>query len=116
MRLINTTTFQFKDDCLPDDHQYAILSHTWIKEKDQKDLGKDVDYQTYLDMQKEPLGLHTDSPSFALNKILGSCAVAKDRGIEWLWADTCCIDKRSSAEVSKSINSMFSWYQQAKEC
>ena len=32
------------------------------------------------------------------------------------WIDTCCIDKRSSAELSEAINSMFRWYQGAYEC
>lgn len=34
----------------------------------------------------------------------------------WVWIDTCCIDKRSSAELSEAINSMFSWYKSAVEC
>ena len=35
---------------------------------------------------------------------------------EWLWVDTCCIDKRSSAELSEAINSMYRWYANAKVC
>ena len=30
--------------------------------------------------------------------------------------DTCCIDKRDSVELSKAINSMFSWYQHSTRC
>jgi len=30
--------------------------------------------------------------------------------------DTCCIDKRSSAELSQAINSMYQWYENAKVC
>ena len=30
--------------------------------------------------------------------------------------DTCCIDKSSSAELSKAISSMFRWYQNADKC
>ncbi|KAI6038899.1 hypothetical protein EDC04DRAFT_2569195, partial [Pisolithus marmoratus] len=30
--------------------------------------------------------------------------------------DTCCIDKRSSAELSKAINAMYRWYQSARVC
>lgn len=36
--------------------------------------------------------------------------------LDWAWIDTCCIDKRSDAEVSEAINSMFSWYQNAQIC
>lgn len=49
-------------------------------------------------------------------KIQGTCQLALSRKIEYAWVDTCCIDKRSSAELSESINSMFSWYRQAKIC
>lgn len=34
----------------------------------------------------------------------------------WVWVDTCCIDKTSSAELSEAINSMFSWYKWATVC
>lgn len=34
----------------------------------------------------------------------------------WLWIDTICIDKRSSAELSEAINSMYSWYMNAEVC
>ena len=30
--------------------------------------------------------------------------------------DTCCIDKKSSAELSEAINSMFQWYKNSKKC
>lgn len=36
--------------------------------------------------------------------------------VEWAWLDTCCIDKRSSAELSEAINSMFKWYEDAVTC
>ena len=49
-------------------------------------------------------------------KILNSCKQAKKDGYEWLWVDTCCIDKRSSAELSEAINSMYRWYENAQVC
>ena len=36
--------------------------------------------------------------------------------IEYLWIDTCCIDKRSSAELSEAINSMYTWYEGSSVC
>ena len=36
--------------------------------------------------------------------------------LEYIWIDTCCIDKSSSAELSVAINSMFAWYQNADVC
>ena len=35
---------------------------------------------------------------------------------EWVWIDTCCIDKKSSAEISEAVNSMFRWYNNSLEC
>lgn len=37
-------------------------------------------------------------------KIQESCRVARDHyECDWIWIDTCCIDKRSSAELSKLL-------------
>ena len=35
---------------------------------------------------------------------------------EQVWIDTCCIDKKSSAELTEAINSMYQWYERAKIC
>jgi hypothetical protein len=44
------------------------------------------------------------------------CSQALEDGLKYVWIDTCCIDKRSSAELSEAINSMFRWYRGAKHC
>lgn len=49
-------------------------------------------------------------------EIVTSCNLARQRRLEWAWIDTCCIDKRSSAELSESINSTWRYYEQAAEC
>jgi hypothetical protein len=58
-------------------------------------------------------------------KIRGLCKFVSERKIwrfsegvslQWVWVDTCCIDKTSSAELSEAINSMYSWYSNAAEC
>lgn len=36
-------------------------------------------------------------------------------GLEYVWIDSCCIDK-SSAELSESLNSMYAWYAKAQIC
>ena len=33
-----------------------------------------------------------------------------------MWIDTCCIDKQSSADLAKCINSMFRYYSNATVC
>ncbi len=103
MRLLNTVTFQFKlffDDCLPD---YAILSHRW---------GNQEEEVSFKQFRKNPLP--PDLPG--LIKIQNFCRLAAKRGFPWAWIDTCCIDKRSSAELSQAINSMYKWYELSREC
>ena len=49
-------------------------------------------------------------------KIEGCCQQAVKDNLLWVWVDTCCIDKTSSAELSEAINSMFHWYENSKVC
>ncbi|KAI6007852.1 hypothetical protein EDC04DRAFT_935799 [Pisolithus marmoratus] len=44
------------------------------------------------------------------------CERAMKDGYMQLWIDTCCIDKRSNAELSEAINSMYRWYRNSKKC
>jgi hypothetical protein len=82
---------------------YAILSHTWHQDDSQEVSFHDV--QT---------GQGTTKPGFAKIQFCAQQA-AKD-GLRYFWIDTCCINKSSDAELSKSINSMFRWYKQATRC
>ncbi|KAI8674031.1 HET domain-containing protein [Fusarium keratoplasticum] len=100
MRLLNTQTIvveTFGDDQIP---PYAILSHTWEAEE-----------VTFQDME---LGKATGKKGWA--KVKGSCSMARKNGFDYVWLDTCCIDKTSSAELSEAINSMYRWYQEATVC
>ncbi|KAI6039167.1 hypothetical protein EDC04DRAFT_1789773 [Pisolithus marmoratus] len=49
-------------------------------------------------------------------KIYNSYLQARHGCLRWLWVDTCCIDKRSSAELSEAINSMYVWYANSDRC
>jgi hypothetical protein len=88
----------FGNDDLP---PYAILSHTWTD-------GEEVTYDELV------AGAGKDKAGFAKIRFCGERA-AQD-GIQYFWMDTCCINKKSSAELSESINSMYRWYQQADIC
>ncbi|KAI5992540.1 heterokaryon incompatibility protein-domain-containing protein, partial [Pisolithus albus] len=89
---------------------YAILSHRW------KD-NSEVTYEEMIGLMKME-GPKRDAVKerFGYVKIIKSCEQAKKDGYGWLWIDTCCIDKRSSAELSEAINSMYRWYQDAQVC
>ena len=100
MRLLNTTTHKVKEFVGSNHPPYVILSHTW---EDEEVSLKDIENET----AKSKKG-------FA--KIAGCCRKAAEDGFEWVWIDTCCIDKTSSAELSEAINSMYHWYQSSTIC
>jgi hypothetical protein len=81
---------------------YAILSHTW---------GTDDEEVTFKDIVK---GTGKSKVGYSKIRFCGEQAV-KD-GLRFIWVDTCCINKSSSAELSEAINSMFCWYQNAAKC
>ncbi|KAH8758214.1 heterokaryon incompatibility protein-domain-containing protein [Hyaloscypha finlandica] len=79
---------------------FAILSHTWGEEE-----------VTLQDIKtKEATKL------LGYEKVTKACSVAAADGFDYIWIDTCCIDKTSSAELSEALNSMYRWYQEAEEC
>ncbi|KAK1754927.1 vegetative incompatibility protein HET-E-1, partial [Echria macrotheca] len=103
MRLLNTQTLEFEEFSGEVHHgipPYAILSHTWGAEE--------VSYQDHLS------GISSSKKGW--EKVLESARVADSEGFRYVWADTCCIDKSSSAELSEAINSMFQWYRDAAVC
>ena len=81
-------------------HEYAILSHTWGEEE--------VSFRQY--------SAPTARLMAGYHKIEHSCVLASRSGLPYLWIDTCCIDKSSSAELSEAINSMYRWYRDAAVC
>ena len=52
----------------------------------------------------------------SFDKVLKCCSFPQTHAIDWVWIDTCCIDKKSSAELSEAINSMYRWYERAEVC
>ncbi|KAK2605868.1 hypothetical protein QQS21_003708 [Conoideocrella luteorostrata] len=101
MRLLNTTTLQlelFTSSPPP----YAVLSHRW---------------QQHEEVTFQALQQHDSIRQLrGYDKLQASAGVARASGYSYIWLDTCCIDKTSSAELSEAINSMFSWYQAAEVC
>ena len=45
-----------------------------------------------------------------------ACTEARRLGLEWLWLQSLCIDRSSSAAISESINSLFSVFQESAVC
>jgi Heterokaryon incompatibility protein (HET) len=102
MRLLVTRSDPLRLETVPiqDGLQYAILSHTWGK-----------DEVTFEDMRTA-----TAEQKSSYSKLLMSCNLAAEHGFEYLWVDTCCIDKSSSSELQEAICSMYIWYRNARIC
>ncbi|KAI1739823.1 heterokaryon incompatibility protein-domain-containing protein [Xylaria scruposa] len=94
--------------------KYAILSHTWGREEvtfqDIQAFGRRRWSQTV----SQTVSTIRTKTGFA--KIQKAAALAAEHGYDFVWVDTCCIDKTSSAELSEAINSMFRWYKKAAIC
>ncbi|KAK0645789.1 heterokaryon incompatibility protein-domain-containing protein [Cercophora newfieldiana] len=104
MRLIEVNTLELHEfmGSQLQDVDYAILSHTWGEEE-----------VTFQEMQNLNRAVRKKK---GFSKIFQAAQQAKDDGLNWVWVDTCCIDKTSSAELSEAINSMYMWYQRSRIC
>ncbi|KDR71697.1 hypothetical protein GALMADRAFT_775520 [Galerina marginata CBS 339.88] len=101
MRLLDVNTLNIEEffnemDC----PTYAILSHTW------------GDGEVSLQDFSTPAA----TSMAGYRKIENCCKQARKDGFDYVWIDTCCIDKTSSAELSEAINSMYKWYKRARVC
>ena len=102
MRLLNVYTFKLSEFEGKEVPRYAVASHRWCENE-----------ATYVDVVE---GKNKESEGY--KKIVGFCEFVKWRNdnhgnriygkqnIEWIWIDTCCIDRRSSADISENITSM----------
>ncbi|KAK4552564.1 hypothetical protein LTR86_010208 [Recurvomyces mirabilis] len=120
MRLLHTTTLQFAEYYDQDTPAYAILSHRWLdgQEVSYIDYCLCVDQARYGEKLPEYLcdKANTIRSRSGFTKILDFCKVAWLAGLAWVWIDTCCIDKSSSAELTEAINSMWNWYERSALC
>jgi hypothetical protein len=98
MHLLHTTSKKLEEFVDPPD--YAILSHRWREEE-----------VLFSDIHRE----HAKGMK-GYAKTEGCCEQARRDGYHYVWIDTCCIDKTSSAALAEAINSMFAWYENAQIC
>ncbi|OTA58900.1 HET-domain-containing protein [Hypoxylon sp. EC38] len=102
MRLLHAKTKKLSEFIEADAPPYAILSHTWGPSEVTFD-----DIQSAMPLYKFKEGW---------KKIKWCCRQALQDDLEYVWVDTCCIDKSSSAELQEAINSMFRWYEKSHVC
>ncbi|KIW29895.1 uncharacterized protein PV07_05681 [Cladophialophora immunda] len=105
MRLLHFSSgggLQLTRDFTDDIPIYAILSHTW---------GDDEDEVTYSDICSGSYRIRAGHTKIRF----GGQQAGKD-GLQYLWVDTCCINKANFTELSEAITSMFRWYRDAAKC
>jgi hypothetical protein len=110
MRLLNTKSLKlqlFVPSHVPD---YVILSHRWSTPSDEECTFQDITNSA----MSNPNNLARKKRGFL--KISGACNLAVQDGYSWIWIDSCCIDKSSSAELQESINSMWNYYAESNMC
>lgn len=116
MRLLDCKTLQLEEFYDSEIPAYAILSHTW-------DKAQEVSYQ---DLQALNSTIGSSRPAKNVidavqakrgyDKIVQSARLALANGSAYIWIDTCCIDKTSSANLSEAVNSMYRWYADSSVC
>jgi hypothetical protein len=101
MWLLDTSSYRLVEINETRKPDYAILSHTWGAEE--------VTFRD-IDQQKDI------SSKAGYRKVSFACEQALRDGYKYVWVDTCCIDKSSSAELSEAINSMWKYYSRSAVC
>ncbi|KAI2784552.1 heterokaryon incompatibility protein-domain-containing protein [Daldinia loculata] len=104
MWLLNTEklTLEYLNEAQVKGLSYAILSHTW---------GSDEILFHELRGDQEAL-----QGRAGWAKMARFCKTALAYGFGYAWMDTCCIDKRNSADLSEAINSTYKYYYDSAVC
>ncbi|KAI0538716.1 heterokaryon incompatibility protein-domain-containing protein [Xylaria digitata] len=107
MRLLNTATYTLETFMGVKKPPYAILSHTWSEDEVLFEDIRDASPEQFLQKWRFKPGAA---------KVVDSANKAPEMEYQYIWIDTCCIDKNSSAELSEAINCMYRWYQESATC
>ncbi|KAF2171942.1 hypothetical protein M409DRAFT_18173 [Zasmidium cellare ATCC 36951] len=105
MRLLNVDTLElceFGFNGLPTPH-YVTASHRWT-------LGSET---TFKDVLKRR---NTETPGYKKVEAFAAYIRTNIPSIKWLWIDTCCIDQKSTAELSEAVNLMYEWFKNSVMC
>jgi hypothetical protein len=102
MRLLPAGTIDFHESDNSYILAYAILSY--------RCGGEEVTYQDIKSRRSDAVGRN------GFDKVQQCCRQALKDELEYVWIDTCCIDKSPSAELSEATNSMYQWYRRSAVC
>jgi len=105
MRLLNVHSLELVEyeDNDVGKPKYITASHRWIK-------GSETTFDDFQNGRNVGSAGHKKVEAFA------DYVKENIPSVEWLWIDTCCINKHSAAELSEAVNLMFRWYRDAELC
>ncbi|KAI0649837.1 hypothetical protein C8Q79DRAFT_1006161 [Trametes meyenii] len=143
-RFLDTHTGQFVWIGDPSNKQYAVLSHLWrsaaevgLPEQTYDDIRriqvaaagardkKSSVWSTrlaHLGAKPQTLAEQTSAATSILShpdlshKIKEICRVVRDAGYKLLWIDACCIDSKSSLELTEAVNATYALFSRAQVC
>lgn len=97
----------FKEIFDSNDEEYIILSHRWGD--DELTYQQVANHFIFWDQR-----IYLKAGYMKLQRM--AKIAFEQYSIEWIWCDTCCIDKTNATELTEAINSMFTWYQDSRVC
>ncbi|KAJ5822355.1 Heterokaryon incompatibility [Penicillium robsamsonii] len=125
MRVLDTRSLKFVDFAEFPDKEYAILSHTWLRQALEDGLWTHSELE-YKDMKgysasqlenfKNRGWEGSRLKKKGWEKIVGFCNLARRKKYQYAWMDTCCIDKSNPQETKRSIHGMWEFYTHAAVC
>ena len=78
-------------------YRYVMLSHRW---ENGEPLFQMVEHTSVYDLKESPANI----------KLQSFCSLLRSLGFQWVWSDTCCIDKKDNVVLQESLVAMFTWY------
>ncbi|KAF8445020.1 hypothetical protein L210DRAFT_3394323, partial [Boletus edulis BED1] len=78
-------------------YRYVMLSHRW---EHGEPLFQTVGHISVYDLEKSPANI----------KLQTFCSLFGSLGFQWVWSDTCCINKKDNVVLQESLVAMFTWY------
>lgn len=103
--------------------RYALLSHTWSALANDEILFADLLAHCDAEIRKSQgyISVNLDVEQSLRQKagwakLAFALEQAGEDGKDWLWVDTACIDRSSSAELGEAINSAYEWCQESAIC
>ncbi|KAH0831056.1 hypothetical protein J3R83DRAFT_13575, partial [Lanmaoa asiatica] len=78
-------------------YRYVMFSHRW---ESGEPLFQGVEHISVYELE-------LSSPNIKLQTF---CTLIRSLGFQWVWSDTCCIDKKDNVVLQESLVAMFTWY------